>query len=514
MAEARQRLLFFTNSEWGQAHVLLATIHEFLVRDEYEIHLASYSPLKSRLEELFETHSAAYPRPFTIEFSGDGEGAPPRSPGAQPPSLTFHTIPGLSIAESCYRDNIAHTMPHTPGLKGAVASYRRLTVFCVRNTLDEYLDTERSAKRIILKVDPSLILAEQGCNPGIDACNELGKPFTILSPNSFKDFEQYLQPRLAILWKYPALSSAFPFPLPLHLIPANVYLWLRMLFVITSVALDKKSHLSVVTRGRHEHGLQGPIPVIDAFKKAAAIICPSLPELDFPMQIRPITTGCGPIVLPARPVAELDPKLSAWMDSDKVRTALVNLGTHYSMDLDLAVEVARALVSVLKYFPDIQILWKMMLRGEQQAEVEAVLAEHLKADRIRIQAWLKPDPIALLQTGQVAVQVHHGGANTYFECCRTGVPQVVLPAWWDTYEYAARVEYLGIGRFANKQSAPRASAPELEEALIHVLGDVKMRRRAEELADACRRHGEGRVIAHDRIVELVRSAAANQKQAL
>ncbi|EOO03753.1 putative diacylglycerol acyltransferase family protein [Phaeoacremonium minimum UCRPA7] len=503
--ENRKALLFFTNSEWGQANVILATIHEFLVRDRYEIHLASYSPLKKRVQELFITHANSYPRPFTVAFT-DEERTLSLEDKVERPSLTFHTIPGLSVAETCHRDHIAHTLPHAPGFKGAVASYRRLAEFFIRYTVDEYMETENYAKQTILTVKPALVLAEQGCNPGIDACNELGIPFSILSPNSFKDFEQYLQPRLAILWKYPALSSAFPYPLPWSLIPINIYFWLRMLFVIVGAALDKKSRLATVTKGRHKHGLRGPIPIVDAYKKAAAIICPSLPELDFSMGVRPTTTGCGPIVLPVHPVAELDPELSSWIQVAGKRTILVNLGTHYSMDLELAIEVARALLTTLSCFSDIQILWKIMLRSDQQHEVEAVFGEHVASGRIRMQAWLKPDPVALLETGRIAVQVHHGGANTYFECCRAGVPQVVLAAWWDTYEYAARVEYLSIGVFANKQAAPRAKTTELESALKRVVGDGEMRLRAEELARTCQQHGEGRVVAHDRIVHLAQLA--------
>lgn len=506
--ENRESLLFFTNSEWGQANVILATIHEFLLRDHYEIHLASYSPLKKRVQDFFNTHAGSYPRPFTLAFSEENRAVSLKDT-IERPSITFHTIPGLSVAETCHRDNIAHTLPHAPGFKGAVASYRRLAEFFVRYTVEEYIDAEQYAKQIILTVNPVVILLEQGFNPGFDACNELGQPFTILSPNSFKDFEQYLQPKLAVLWKYPALSSAFPYPLPWPLVPVNIYFWLRMLFVIVGTALDKKSRLATITKGRHEHGLLGPVPIVDAYKKAAAIICPSLPELDFPMRVRPITLGCGPIVLPAHSVSDLEPELDKWIGVAERRTVLVNLGTHHSMDLDLAIEVARALRSTLDCFPDVQILWKIMLRSEQQTEVEAVFSEHLASGRIRMQAWLKPDPVALLETGRVAVQVHHGGANTYFECCRAGVPQVVLAAWWDTYEYAARVEYLSIGVFANKKAAPRARTVELENALKRALGDKEMGLRAKQLAEVCRHRGEGRVIAHDRIVQLAQSVVLN-----
>lgn len=84
---------------------------------------------------------------------------------------------------------------------------------------------------------------------------------------------------------------------------------------------------------------------------------------------------------------------------------------------------------------------------------------------------------------------------------RSGVPQVILGAWWDTYEYAARVEYLGIGVFANKTSAPRAQTAELQYAVSQVLSDKAIRSKASELAAVCQKHGEGRVRARDFIVD-------------
>jgi hypothetical protein len=516
MSKQRKSLLFFTNSEWGQANVILATIHEFLVRDEYDIHLASYSPLKSRLHDLFQTHASAYPRPLTIAYDDDAEQASTSSAPAKElesdssrPSLTFHTIAGLSLAETVHHDNLASALPHAPGLRpnGAIPSYPRLAEFMVRWTVDEYMVAERSCAAILSSVSPALVLAEQGCNHGLDACQQRKLPFVILSPNSFKDFEQYMQPplKLGILWKMPALASGYPFPVPWRLVPANVYLWVRMLIAVVGTAMDRKSRLAVITEGRQENGLEGPLPIVDAYKKARAILCPSLPELDFAMKVRDTTIGCGPIVLPARPVAELDPELDAWLHREGRRTVLVNLGTHYSMDGGLALEVAQALANVLDRFPDIQILWKIMLKDpKEKATLDAVFSAHNPdgTQRIRMEAWLKPDPVALLATGRVATQVHHGGANTYFECCRFGVPQVVLPAWWD----AARVEYLGIGVFANKKAAPRAETRELEAALVKVVEDESIRKRADEVAEVCRTRGEGRVVAHDCIVQMVESS--------
>ena len=203
MAGQRPSLLFFTNPEWGQANVILATIHEFLVIDEYDIHLASYSSLQPRLIDLLSTHTAAYPRGLKIAYSENGA----RYHSAiddQRPSITFHTIPGISVAEMCYRDGIEESLPHKPGLEGAVSSYGRLQDFFFRMTGAEYMEQERYARDVITKIQPAVIIAEQGLSQALDACQELKRPYVILSPNSFKDFEQRFQPKLGMLWKYPA----------------------------------------------------------------------------------------------------------------------------------------------------------------------------------------------------------------------------------------------------------------------------------------------------------------------
>ncbi|ROV97406.1 hypothetical protein VMCG_06947 [Cytospora schulzeri] len=477
MAVKRPSLLFFTNPEWGQANVVLATIHEFLIVDDYDVHLASYASLQPRLQELLSIHAAAYPRPLRIA-SFEAQDGFQNGDEAQRPSITFHTIPGLSTAEACYRDGIQGLLPHKPGLKGAVSSYSRLQDFFFHMTGEEYMEQERCARDIINQVQPAVIIAEQGLSQAIDACYELNRP----------------------------LASAFPFPIPGYLMPANLYLWVRMIGTIIGAALDKSSRLTIINNARHACGLWGPPPVMSAFKMASRIICPSLPELEFPMRVRPTTFGCGPIALPKRPIRELDPDMDSWLRRKGMRTMLVNLGTHHTMDAMHALEIARALKHILDDVSDLQILWKIMLTGDgQQGDIDEVFGLALVANkRIRMERWLRADPVALLDTGKVIAQVHHGGANTYFECCRSGVPQVILASWWDTYEYAARVEYLGVGVFANKKAAPRAQTVEFREALLKVIGNPEMSAKANELATVCRRNGEGRVRARNLIVDVLR----------
>jgi hypothetical protein len=93
----------------------------------------------------------------------------------------------------------------------------------------------------------------------------------------------------------------------------------------------------------------------------------------------------------------------------------------------------------------------------------------------------------------------------------------VLPCWWDTYEFAARVEYLGIGIYGsrNSKSAPKANGIEFGGALI-ALNDEEnensrlIRERAKKLAEVCNAYG-GRVKAANKILEF--AASANKETA-
>lgn len=75
--------------------------------------------------------------------------------------------------------------------------------------------------------------------------------------------------------------------------------------------------------------------------------------------------------------------------------------------------------------------------------------------------------------------------------------------WYDTYDFATRVEWLGIGVWGNRSVAPRVDGIELGEALVRVVASdesVGMFLEAQEIAS---KMGEGRVVACEKIIELV-----------
>ena len=82
----------------------------------------------------------------------------------------------------------------------------------------------------------------------------------------------------------------------------------------------------------------------------------------------------------------------------------------------------------------------------------------------------------------------------------------MLPAWYDTYDFAARVESLGVGMFGNRKAAPWVDGEELGNILL-AKTDPKgekhrsMGEKARELAAEMRKYG-GRRVAAEKILEL------------
>jgi UDP:flavonoid glycosyltransferase YjiC (YdhE family) len=71
------------------------------------------------------------------------------------------------------------------------------------------------------------------------------------------------------------------------------------------------------------------------------------------------------------------------------------------------------------------------------------------------------------------------------------VPQIVLPAWYDLYTLAVRVETLGHGIYANKGYEPTINCQQLTHAIVRVLQDRRgeeghrIKARCVELARGC-----------------------------
>jgi hypothetical protein len=179
----RQSILFITNSELGQSTVTLAIAHEFLMRPEYDVHIASFSPLIGAISELNE-HAAWV-------SSGAANAA------------QFHTIAGKSTKEAAGRKTEFIEM-HPPGIQGAVFAYQKLlpATFTSWNGA-EYMIGYSNCVEIINSVRPDLIAVDPLFSQGVDAAASSGEKFVILSPNTFKGHAVKGQPKGGALWKFP-----------------------------------------------------------------------------------------------------------------------------------------------------------------------------------------------------------------------------------------------------------------------------------------------------------------------
>lgn len=316
------------------------------------------------------------------------------------------------------------------------------------------------------------------------------------------------------------MSSGYSYPVPWHLIPANIYLNIRFIYSVlnTPRLAEKKAFLKA-------NGIAKPLDVFSIYQKDYLWLTQSLPEADFPMPVIPSNViTCGPIFRSAARAEDQDPDLAAWIS--RAPTVLINLGSAVDYDENGATQLVRAIKSLLSN-STMQVLWKFNKRGDYSDDVFSDVSDEIKGGRLRLETWLGIDPGAMMETGYIAASVHHGGANCFFEALgyvqpsllqpmsisitnihpSVGVPQIILPLWVDLYDYATRVEYLGVGVFGSPVSAPNWTSHELTSAFARVLDggheSIRIKEKAASLGELARKAG-GRFRAAKEISKLAR----------
>ena len=329
------------------------------------------------------------------------------------------------------------------------------------------------------------------------------------------------------------ICSGYPYPLPRNLIFQNTMLAIRFL-----VTYKTDRQVRDVEKHRKANGLSGSIPdmTIDSNdKNVLAVILASRLEYEYPCFLPSKFVLCGPIIRPFTPIAEENPDLARWLA--QCPTVLVNLGSIAQFSPTIEREFARAVRSILEVRGSAQVLWKLPRPASATSPSGVItdptavdiLSYFMEQDRLRTMTWLPMEPSSLLQSGHVKCVVHHGGANSYHEAircvilkifispfdityllthtCSAGVPQVIAPIWFDTFDFAQRVEYLGIGYWGNQLHAPGVFGPELGQAVKRILFTErghKITKRAREMA-AKVGSKEGRVLACEKIMKLTPS---------
>jgi hypothetical protein len=201
------------------------------------------------------------------------------------------------------------------------------------------------------------------------------------------------------------LMSSMPYPVPWHLIPANIGLIICLIFHIVTSPYAKR-----LNAARNAAGLAGAA-VGPMDEGTRVVIHASVPEIEYPHVPGPGTVFAGPIFERVPAISSSDyPELARFLDGG--RTVLINLGSIFTYTEEEADAMAAAVVMARERLQDrggFRVLWKL----PKASSFAGVLERHFGKDRedTLIQEWIEPMSFAILQHPNLAVSVHHGGAS-------------------------------------------------------------------------------------------------------
>lgn len=157
-----KKLLFITNSEFGQSSIFVSIIRELLSRqDSTEIHLLSFPSLRSRVADLL-----------------DGSN----------PNFKFHSLLSAPSFVSKQEESgpMTEFVSHSTGFFGSLASYRKMDKALMPWTPDEYLKIYHECCQVIKEVQPSLCVLDVLFFAAFDACEGLKLKYVNLTPVPFR----------------------------------------------------------------------------------------------------------------------------------------------------------------------------------------------------------------------------------------------------------------------------------------------------------------------------------------
>ncbi|KAK4684396.1 hypothetical protein P7C73_g5781, partial [Tremellales sp. Uapishka_1] len=458
MEQTKKTVLFVTSPEHGQANSHLAVISALQAKygDSLDIHVSSFELLRKRV-------------PGKVTFDPlVGKGL-----------VEYYNVTGTSAADA--PPLTLHDVTTRPGLLGAVVAAQKILQIIHPESPEEYLAAAQSVEALIDALDPDLIVVDTLFSAARDAIVRKGREHVLLSPNTLKENTEADQG--AGVFFLPYTGIGYPYPLPWYLVIPNAIMYLFT--AIWIFFLDPR--YKALCRIRHANGYPDKMPLFD--KRSATVLCMSTPALEFPGIIPPDVICCGPFLQASQP--EPEGEIFHW--TAQAPTVLVALGSHWRMDAEAAHDMLVALRVLMEKRKD---RWRS--RG------------------LRIVQWLDVDPIALLRTGHVVCVVNHGGSNSYHEALATGTPQVILSPWFDCHDFGIRAEWLGIGKWGNKHTAPKISQKEVSKALLTVVGATpgsceagEIYRKAKKAAEIVKEYQGGRggsEVAADYIWDLVKKS--------
>lgn len=191
MYSVRKSVLFLTNAEHGQANVILATAWELLRRDEFDVHIGSYSSLRSRVRQLNED--------FVTQLHDLGKSL------EKIPRVVYHEVRGVPMMEHVKIHNIPYE--HSPSCRDIPFSFDNCARLMLRDDHDNYIKAYDDMVNLIKSIAPAVVVIDPLFYAATDACLSMGIEYIQLSPGSFYEVCAEKQPFGAQLWKYPAYVS-------------------------------------------------------------------------------------------------------------------------------------------------------------------------------------------------------------------------------------------------------------------------------------------------------------------
>ncbi|CAG8958148.1 hypothetical protein HYFRA_00000497 [Hymenoscyphus fraxineus] len=440
----KNTLLFLTNDHVGCHNVHLSTVYSLLAKHpEIEVHYASFPKVEKRLKHISSLAAQT---------------------NSKAKDVSFHPLPGTgyvdTLAELFDIDKELEIGSHGPGLNTLSKS---IGSYIAPWAAEDYFNLYDTCARLIDEIDPAFVIIDTVFAPGIDATRDRNRSHALITPNLLTDYLPAEQPKWTLFWKYPAVGSGHPYPVPWSLIPLNIYCNYKM---ISGVLYDKK--IAAKREILRAMGIKKPIDFLNLYKPDVPFLTQTLPGAHLPMIVMPRNvTLTGPINLAG--LEEKTPAAKELLEWAKKPTLMICLGSVFPYQPYQAGMMLEALQNVLKN-TDVQVLWKMShLDLFEDHAVENAIRD--SNGRLKIEKWLDVEPPTLLMEGNISAFVHHGGAGSYHDALAGGVPHIILPQWADLYDFAALVENLEIGIWGCRETSPDWTVECLQEAMLLVLKD-------------------------------------------
>jgi hypothetical protein len=214
--------------------------------------------------------------------------------------------------------------------------------------------------------------------------------------------------------KHNSMGSGFPFPVPPSLILQNIYLNFRFIS-----SLIRMPVLAAKRKFLESHGVPDPINFYGLHRSDIPWITQTTPAATIAVDFIPENVTCtGPITLSATSAQEEgggqdEVELLQWIRQKP--TVLINLGSAFTYSRAQTRQMIEGIQRVLDT-TDLQVLWKYRASTNLvDFDWQSLVAPLQATQRVKVMQWLTIDPTALLETGDIAAFVTHGGANGFHE---------------------------------------------------------------------------------------------------